>query len=246
MQDKVESQQFLYNLGVYRNSKNHRAITNSVSYNAIKNTERHTTSWSSILDSWSRGNANWRRNLLQTDLSRPTSTKFNSATTIPRNGARLGCIRKIQPLQCWGINRCLHNSSCRWALRTDYSEFLGTGRSKPRKKLLGIESRCEEAYTTHTRRSPDGRYTVPLLVDMEKLSRIGCTRGMAQTRFYAMERRLQGNPRHYARNITSLCKSTLTLGIWRKTQQMSRLVSWKYSYHIIASSRLTAKQHDSE
>jgi len=65
----------------------------------------------------------------------------------------------------------------------------------PAQRFLGIESRCEEAYTTHTTRSPDGRYTVPLLVDNEKLSRIGDTRGMAQTRFYATERRLQGNPR---------------------------------------------------
>ncbi|KAF0745149.1 Integrase catalytic domain-containing protein [Aphis craccivora] len=39
MQDKVESQRVWYNFGVYRNSKNHRAIINSVSYNAIKNTE---------------------------------------------------------------------------------------------------------------------------------------------------------------------------------------------------------------
>lgn len=49
MPDKIESQWILYNSRVYRYSKNHRAITNSVFHNAIKNTERHTTS--SILDS---------------------------------------------------------------------------------------------------------------------------------------------------------------------------------------------------
>jgi len=82
----------------------------------------------------------------------------------------------------------------------------------PVHKLTGIESRCEETYKMHTRRNADGRYIVPLLVDYEKLNRIGDTRGMAKKRFYIMERRMQCNP-NCTRNMSTSCGSTLTLVI---------------------------------
>ncbi|CAI6376545.1 unnamed protein product [Macrosiphum euphorbiae] len=80
----------------------------------------------------------------------------------------------------------------------------------PVHKLTGIESRCEETYKTHTRRNADWRYTVPLLVDYEKLNCIGDTRGMAKKRFYIMERRMQCNPKlhkeyvHFMREYINL------------------------------------------